>query len=96
MFGKRRKRTIEAIIKSIYETESLRVTNKSLNKDDFFKSELLRIGQVNMRKLLFSNFEIFYLKIYYSTLSKNLKLQTVIKGDAPTSQITTAVTKKEV
>jgi len=27
---------------------------------------------------------------------KKLKLQTIIKGDAPTSQITSGVTKKEV
>ncbi len=119
VFGKRKKRTIEAILTSLYSTyenkESVKSTKAasgssglgeaisdalttgnmgSKRKEELRKAEFLRIGQVNYA---YDNFQYTKQRVNYRILIfKSLKLQTIIKGDAPTSQLTTGVVRKEV
>ena len=114
VFGKRRKRTIDAIITSLHQTydkENFKV-NVSLrlwglkasplpSLSDlclslWFKSNIISsggIGEVISDALISGNIRIRrkeeMRKAEFLRIGQNLKLQTILKGDAPTSQITT-------
>ena len=130
VFGKRRKRTIEAIIVSLhtkYEKETSKV-NEAFSKLIFFIEKILNtsveITRITKNKVNTSSncdviVDTFGASSAFSSSSsslngsstrrkeearqaqflkigQNLKLQTIIKGDAPTSQLTTSLNKKEV
>ncbi|CAF0797732.1 unnamed protein product [Brachionus calyciflorus] len=90
VFGKRRKRTIESILRSLFTNYD---KENSKNK---VSTSSLGIGEVigdysNSNKKKEESRKAEFLRI-----GQNLKLKTIIRGDAPTSQLTTGAFKKEL
>ncbi len=94
VFGKRRRRTIEAILTSLYSTyekdgSKPKQTSATSGLGDVL-SDALTSGSTNAKR----KEEIR--KSEFLRIGQNLKLQTIIKGDAPTSQLTTGAVKNRL
>ncbi len=94
VFGKRRRRTIDAILTSLYSTyekdgSKPKQTSGTSALGDVL-SDALTSGSMNAKR------KEELKKSEFLRIGQNLKLQTIIKGDAPTSQLTTGAVKNRL
>ncbi|RNA22577.1 GTPase-activating Rap Ran-GAP domain 3 [Brachionus plicatilis] len=83
VFGKRRKRTIEAILTSLFSTYDKENAKSKISTISIGIGEPINDGSNSNKK------KEEYRKAEFLRIGQNLKLKTIIKGDAPTSQLTT-------